>query len=166
MNRTLSILFRTETRGFHFWAMRFQYFNFPNSLLFRFKLTTQPFSNTLVSKNTLTSVSLNRKWPKNGMQVVHILVFVSCSRQNDQLWSHTTVQIVSIYFQSTNIYLHCATLREFFDILPAKPTSLTLFFEEIRSEKGWVVSLKQNKSEFGEFKISKSHYRIMKNPWF
>ena len=85
----------------------------PNSLLFCFKLTTQPFSNTLVSKNTLTSVSLNRKWPKNGMQVVHILVFVSCSRQNDQLWSHTTVQIVSIYFQSTNIYLHCATMRVF-----------------------------------------------------
>ena len=95
---------------------------------------------------------------------MHILVFVSCSRQNDQLWSHTTVQIVSIYFQSTNIYLHCATMIEFFDLFPAKPTSLTLFFEEIRSEKGWVVSVKQNKSEFGELKILKSHGNKMKNP--
>ena len=56
-------------------------------------------------------------------------------------WTHTTVQIVSIYFQSTNISHHCVTMTEFFNFLPAKPTSLTLFFEDNKSEKGWVVSL-------------------------
>ena len=35
----------------------------------------------------------------------------------------------------------------FFDLLPVKPASLTLFFEENRSEKGWSVSLKVNESE-------------------
>ena len=33
-----------------------------------------------------------------------------------------------------------------------------MFFETSVLEKGWVVSLKQNKSEFGEFKISKSWF--------
>ena len=42
----------------------------------------------------------------------------------------------------------------FFDLLPAKPTSLTLFFEENRSEKGWVVSLQVNESEFRKTEIS------------
>ena len=37
---------------------------------------------------------------------------------------------------------------EFFDVLPVKPASLTLFFEENRSEKGWSVSLKVNESGF------------------
>ena len=55
---------------------------------------------------------------------------------------------------------------EFFDLFPAKPTSLTLLFEENRSEKGWVVSLKRNKSEFGEIIILKSHGLRMKNPCF
>ena len=36
----------------------------------------------------------------------------------------------------------------FFDLLPVKPASLTLFFEENMSEKGWVVSLQVNESEF------------------
>ena len=36
---------------------------------------------------------------------------------------------------------------EFFDLLPVKPAFLTLFFEENRSEKGWVVSLQVNESE-------------------
>ena len=71
------------------------------------------------------------------------------------------LQIVSII---VSIYFHCVTMTGVFDLLPAKPTSLTLFFEDSRSEKGWVVSLKRNKSEFGEIKILKSHCTKMKNP--
>ena len=65
-----------------------------------------------------------------------------------QYWTVVAVQTVSIYFKlvsiTVSIYFHCATMVEFFDLLPTKSTFLTLFFEEKRSEKGWVVSLKGN----------------------
>ena len=60
------------------------------------------------------------------------------------------------------IYFHCATLTAFFDLFLVKPTSLTLFFEENMSEKGWVVSLKVNESEFSNIKISKKVWLILK----
>ena len=43
---------------------------------------------------------------------------------------------------------------EFFDFLWVKPESLTVFFEENGSEKGWVVSLQVNESDFRKTEIS------------
>ena len=43
---------------------------------------------------------------------------------------------------------------EFFDFLRVKPESLTVFFEENGSEKGWVVSLQVNESDFRKTEIS------------
>ena len=43
---------------------------------------------------------------------------------------------------------------EFFDFLRVLPESLTVFFEENGSEKGWVVSLQTNESDFRKTEIS------------
>ena len=55
---------------------------------------------------------------------------------------------------SSNIYFHCVTMKEFFNVLPVKAESLTVFFEENGSEKGWVVSLQVNESDFRKTEIS------------
>ena len=50
----------------------------------------------------------------------------------------------------------------FFDFLWAKPESLTVFFEENGSEKGWVVSLQVNESDFRKTEISSQMCTITK----
>ena len=45
-------------------------------------------------------------------------------------------------------------MTEFFDFLRVLPESLTVFFEENGSEKGWVVSLQVNESDFRKTEIS------------
>ena len=62
---------------------------------------------------------------------------------------------------SSNIYFHCVTKIEFFDVLPAKTASLTLFFEENGPEKGWIVSLEGNESEISKTEI----WIIMEPEW-
>ena len=51
---------------------------------------------------------------------------------------------------------------EFFDFLRVKPESLTVFFEENGSEKGWVVSLQVNESEYRKTEISSKIWLILK----
>ena len=51
---------------------------------------------------------------------------------------------------------------EFFDFLRVKPESLTVFFEENGSEKGWVVSLQVNESDFRKTEISSQMCTITK----
>ena len=64
-----------------------------------------------------------------------------------------TDYLQTITVQQQCIYLHCVTKIEFFDVLPAKTASLTLFFEENKPEKGWVVSLEGNESEISKTEI-------------